>query len=214
MYPILYSFRRCPYAIRARLALLASGQYVELREVNLQKKPNELTQCSPKATVPVLLTPEGGILEESREIMKWALAINDPDNWLQHNQTEFSEDSTRLIDENDDYFKYYLDRYKYTDRYSQHISIYFRQFCIQYLEKLENRLNKHAFLSSNKITITDMAIVPFVRQFVYVDKEWFYQSQFKQLNIWLDRLISSNIFSECMKKYPIWLTGDNIKLFP
>jgi len=214
MHPVLYSFRRCPFAIRARLALHSSGLFVELREVNLQNKPAELIQCSPKGTVPVLQTPNGETIEESREIMHWALSINDPDKWLAHNNTKKSQDSTSLIDENDGYFKYYLDRYKYTERYSQHVSLYFRQFCLQFLDKLEYRLTQHRYLSSDSISITDMAIVPFIRQFAFVDKLWFEQSHFIQLNIWLERIISSRIFTECMKKYPIWEKMDKASIFP
>ena len=203
--PVLYSFRRCPYAMRARLAIVYSDISVELREVILRNKPQHFLEISPKGTVPVLLLNNGKVMEESLEIMTWALSHQDDNNWLNKDSTE---DIEQLIQYNDEEFKYYLDRYKYADRYPEHQEQYYRKKAETFLIDLENRLSKHAFLCSEKCSLADMAIFPFIRQFANVDNDWFQSSDYKKLNHWLNQHIESALFITIMDKYPAWQAGD------
>ena len=209
--PVLYSFRRCPYAMRARLAIVYSGISVELREVVLRNKPQHLLEISPKGTVPVLLLNDGKVIEESLEIMTWALSHRDANNWLNKDSTQ---DIEQLIQYNDGEFKYYLDRYKYADRYPEHSEQYYREKAETFLINLENRLSKHAFLCSEKCSLADIAIFPFIRQFAKVDKHWFQSSDYKKLNQWLNKHIESALFISIMQKYPAWQAADKAILFP
>ena len=199
--PILYSFRRCPYAMRARLAIAKSDITIELREVVLRNKPQHLLDISPKATVPVLALTDGQVIDESLDIMIWALSANDGDNWLSNGSVE---DIKHLIQWNDGEFKYYLDRYKYADRYPEHNEQYYREKAEFFLIDLEKRLSKHAFLCSKKCSLADMAIFPFVRQFANVNAEWFLSSVYNNLNQWLTKQIESTLFISIMDKYPAW----------
>jgi glutathione S-transferase len=203
--PVLYSFRRCPYAIRARLAIVKSGINVELREVILRNKPRQLLEISAKATVPVLLLKNGAVIDESLDIMTWALSYRDADNWL---NKDSSEDIARLIQWNDGEFKYYLDRYKYADRYPEHDELYYRKKAEVFLVELESRLSKQTYLCSEKCHLADMAIFPFIRQFANVNPEWFHSSKYKKLNHWLNQHIESALFISVMEKYPAWQAGD------
>jgi len=208
-FPILYSFRRCPYAIRARLAIKVSKIQVELREVLLADKPKELLACSPKGTVPVLVLPDGEVIEESLDIMYWALSQLDPFNWLQHSEKTMNEVS-RLIDCNDNDFKHHLDRYKYADRFPEQSMETYRLQAEGFLQELEEKLSQNQFLISNEVSLADMAILPFVRQFAHVDRTWFYDSQYQKLQAWLDYLLEAELFSSVMKKYPRWRCCPNI----
>jgi glutathione S-transferase len=172
-YPILYSFRRCPYAMRARLALAASGIKTELREVVLKDKPAELLAVSPKATVPVLQTETGRVIDESIDIMRWALDKRDPLNWYQTLDRRQQIQCDELIANNDGDFKYYLDRYKYADRYPEHPESYYREQGEKTLQNLESLLKENGCLLTEKWTLADIALLPFVRQFALVDKDWF-----------------------------------------
>ncbi|GFO71256.1 glutathione S-transferase [Bathymodiolus japonicus methanotrophic gill symbiont] len=202
---ILYSFRRCPYAMRARMALQYSGVKVNLREVELKNKPQQLLQYSAKGTVPVLVLTGGFIIDESRDIMYWALAKNDPDNWIPRaNIEEARNQIDRLLDENDFNFKSWLDRYKYSDRYPEQTAEYYRHQGEQFLASLEFRLSKHRFLMGDNISMADIGIFPFIRQFAFVDKDWFYQSDYPYLHAWLDYFLQSELFNRIMKKYPAW----------
>lgn len=205
-YPVLYSFRRCPYAIRARLAIKISGVEVELREVILKDKPKQLLDCSPKGTVPVLQLDDT-VIDESCDIMEWALAINDPKSWLPSLKSE-AEEINRLISLNDHVFKTHLDHYKYSDRHPEKTLEYYREQGELFLHELEVKLRDSHYLISNEPTIADMAIFPFIRQFAYVDITWFEQSSYKKLNIWLSDLINSDVFQSVMRKYPQWPSKD------
>ncbi len=196
--PILYSFRRCPYAIRARLALAYSGIPVEIREVQLKHKPEQMLAVSPKGTVPVLLLPSGKVIDESLGIMNWALAQHDPEHWL-----DSGEDSVRLIQWNDGDFKYYLDRYKYTDRYPEYSANYYRCKAETFLTELEAKLAQHAYLGGNYLSLLDAAIFPFIRQFTAVDSQWLISSDYQNLNNWLNGLLKCDLFASVMVKYPI-----------
>jgi glutathione S-transferase len=196
---ILYSFRRCPYAIRARLAIAYAGIAVEIREVQLKNKPEQMLTLSPKGTVPVLQLPDGKVIDESLDIMRWALAQNDPVNWL-----ELDEDAEKLIQWNDGEFKYYIDRYKYADRYPEFPETYYRTQCETFLADLEHRLNQYPYLSGSHLTLLDAAIFPFIRQFAAVDSQWFSTSNYHHLNNWLDSWIASDLFNSVMGKHPEW----------
>lgn len=204
---ILYSFRRCPYAMRARMAIAVSGIKVELREVVLRDKPQALLELSPKATVPVLQTNEGTIIDESLDIMHWALQQSDPENWL----AIIDHD---LITNNDGDFKHWLDRYKYADRYPKQSEQFFRQQGEKTLFRLEQCLIKTRYLSSQSITLTDIALFPFIRQFAFVDINWFEQTPYPNLQNWLNTFISSPLFIRVMKKYPPWQKESDPVIFP
>lgn len=214
--PLLYSFRRCPYAMRARLAIAASGQRVELREVVLRDKPPELIAASPKATVPVLILPDGQVIEQSIDIMLWALRLHDPQAWL--NPPSGSLDGMlTLIARNDTNsesgFKHHLDRYKYPNRYpgadvSQH-----RSAGAAFLMELEHRLAATACLFGNRPALADMAIAPFVRQFAATDPDWFAGQPWPRLHAWLNTITASRRFNHVMGKYPQWRAGAHPTLF-
>ena len=200
---ILYSFRRCPYAMRARLAIAISEVQVELREVVLSNKPIELLECSAKATVPVLQLTDNTVIDESFDIMLWALDQNDPHNWLSTN-TYMKKEITDLIEVNDNEFKTYLDKYKYSSRFPEQDMQAYRQQGEVFLKKLESKLNKTKYLLSDSISLADMAIFPFIRQFAYVDIDWFKGSEYNKLKIWLDEFLNSQLFQKVMEKHPQW----------
>ncbi|MRI31987.1 glutathione S-transferase [Endozoicomonas sp. OPT23] len=206
--PIFYSFRRCPYAMRARLALAYSNVQLEHREIILKNKPAPMLEASPKGTVPVLVLVDGTVIDESLDIMLWALAKNDPDHWLPHKpqprEPAQSELIMTLIEENDQVFKKHLDRYKYADRFPEHPQSFYREQGELFLQKLDERLAVQPFLMSEQITLADMAIAPFVRQFAHVDRDWFYQSRYQHLQRWLTQFLASDLFQSIMKKKPLW----------
>ena len=210
--PILYSFRRCPYAIRARLAIRASGQQIALREVKLAAKPQALLACSAKATVPVLVLPDGTVIDESRDIMNWALGQHDPENWLPSDQTLLKQINA-LIDMNDGEFKHHLDHYKYADRFPEHPMTFYRQQAESFIAELEARLKMTLFLCGDECSLADMAIFPFIRQFAHVDKAWFDQTDYSQLQAWLDSFLKSSLFLGVMDKYQPWQPGDDAVIF-
>jgi len=204
--PILYTFRRCPYAMRARLAIAVSGVEVELREVLLRDKAPELLAASPKATVPVVVNGND-VIDESYDIMLWALEQNDPNAWLdRHNPA--------LIEECDGAFKSALDKYKYTNRQEGSDAIEQRTIASEFLAKLDNILSTQPYLSGDKAGMSDMSIVTFVRQFANVDRPWFDGEPWPNLIRWLEEFLSSDAFSAIMTKYPKWQAGDSATLFP
>ncbi len=207
-HPVLYSFRRCPYCMRAHMALKVSAQTVELREVELSNMPEEALSVSEHETVPVLVLPDGKVIDESWDIVKWALQQNDPDNWL-GTDNEFLLDSEILIETNDFSFKEDLDHYKYADRYPEHSADYYRHACEEFIEELEDMLNDNTFLLSDRITMADIGVFPFVRQFSLVDKEWFEQSRYVRVKAWLDKLIDSELFQDVFQKHELWKSGDS-----
>jgi len=198
---IFYSFRRCPYAIRARMALKYSGVSVLLREIELKNKPPQMLCCSVKGTVPVLVLADGTIIDESRDIMLWALGLTDPEHWLTENS---ATEINHLLNDNDYRFKNALDQYKYADRYPDQPVEYYRTQGETFLALLECRLTNHRFLMGDKVSMADIGIFPFIRQFALVDKDWFYQSSYHQLQAWLDHFLQSELFISVMQKYPSW----------
>ena len=211
---VLYSFRRCPYAMRARLAIANSNIALELREVVLRDKPQQLIDISPKATVPVLQLPDNTVIDESLDIMHWALEQNDSDNWFYSLSEEQKTLSQKLIANNDGDFKVYLDRYKYADRYPEHTQEFYRQQAEIFLVLLEQQLQQNGYLICNRITLADMAILPFIRQFAFADKAWFDQSPYPYIQAWLAEFIESDLFNQIMVKYSAWQFGDQVTLFP
>ena len=200
---ILYSFRRCPYAMRARLALRVSGLNYEHREVSLKAKPAEMLAISPKATVPVFLCENGTVLEESLEIMHWALSVHDPEQWLPQTHEE-STLTADLIATNDGPFKAHLDKYKYAVRYPEASEADYRALNIPILEALETCLTARPYLVAERLSLADMALFPFVRQFAHVDRDWFYAQPWPRLHQWLQAHLTSERFQQIMKKYPLW----------
>lgn len=213
-YPVLYSFRRCPYAMRARMAISYSGTTVELREVVLRSMPESLLAASPKGTVPVLVLPDGTVLEESSDIMGWALAAHDPDHWQPAADSAAYRAARQLLATNDTLFKPRLDRYKYAVRYPEHPAGYYREQGEQFLQQLERQLQLHAWLLGGRMTVADVAVFPFVRQFAHVDRAWFSRAPYPCLQQWLDRLLAGELFCGAMRKYPQWRPGDAPVLFP
>jgi glutathione S-transferase len=199
--PILYSFRRCPYAMRARMAVFASGVTVELREIILRDKPPEMLAASPKGTVPVLILPDGRVIDESLDIMRWALAQNDPDNWL-------AGDDPALIAENDGPFKAALDRYKYPEKHGVPDTAEPRAVGMEFLTTLNARLDDRKFLAGNDSGLTDFAIFPFVRQFAATDSLWFDAQPLPGLQRWLSTNLASSLFNAIMGRYARWNAGD------
>lgn len=208
--PTLYSFRRCPYAMRARLALAASGQSVALREVVLRDKPPEMIEASPKATVPVLLLGDGSVLEESLDVMNWALSEADPEGWLDADRALMD----KLVAQNDGPFKHNLDRYKYANRYDGAVAEEHRAEASKTLIELDTRLAKSDWLCGPRASFADYAILPFVRQFANTDRAWFDEQDWPHLRGWLERFLASDRFKAVMKKYPQWSAGDPEPTFP
>ncbi len=194
---ILYSFRRCPYAMRARMALSSSGMEYEHREVVLRDKPPEMLEVSPKGTVPVLITQPGTVIEESLDIMRHALAMKDPEGWLERDDPE-------LVAANDGPFKHHLDRYKYATRYNDVDPEEHRSEALDILRQLEARLAKDAYLCGARRGLADIAIFPFIRQFANADRTWFDAQSLPRLQDWLERLITSELFTGVMAKHAQW----------
>ncbi|MEE3716631.1 glutathione S-transferase [Tumidithrix elongata RA019] len=202
--PILYSFRRCPYAIRARMALRYAAIEYELREVSLKNKPAEMLAISPKGTTPVLQLTDGRVLEESLDIMEWAVEQHDPDRW--NHLLEISRLlGKKLITINDLEFKQALDRYKYANRFPEATQETYRSQAETFLQTLESLLSQHAFLLGDRISLADIAIFPFIRQFAQVDLEWFQSTSYNHLQQWLSGHEHSMLFQEVMQKVPVWV---------
>lgn len=191
----LYSFRRCPYAMRARMALRYSGVPVEIVEVSLKAKPAEMLAISPKGTVPVL-DADGQVIDESLEIMRWALAQHDPNDWLLGGDSRIAE----LIEANDQVFKVHLNRYKYAERYPEQPMEVYRAEGALFLQKLDELLEGRDYLLAGHPSLADIALLPFVRQFAHVDRDWFAQTPYVRLQAWLQRFLESELFTGIMKK--------------
>ncbi|EPJ51147.1 MAG: glutathione S-transferase [Osedax symbiont Rs2] len=205
---ILYSFRRCPFAMRARMAIAYAEIKLELREVVLKNKPEQLLQISSKATVPVLRLSDGRVLEQSLDIMLWALQQRDVDLWLLDESQQLA-----LIEQCDLDFKPWLDKYKYADRFLEHSLDYYRQQCCSYLSILERQLQGNLYLFGDKLSLADAAIFPFIRQFAHVDRNWFYDSDYPLLQTWLGLQLDSVIFRGIMQKYSPWQLGQQPQMF-
>ena len=196
--PILYSFRRCPYAMRARMSVVREGYEVELREVVLRNRPDHMMEISPKGTVPVLLLPDGTVIEESLEIMQHVL------DW------ELSAEEARWVGRNDGEFKFHLDRYKYPNRYDNVDEVEHRTLASAYLGDLDARLGEGPAFA----TQLNDALFPFVRQFANHDRDWFDVQPWTNLQAWLAEHLDSDEFKRCMKKEKQWIADGPGVVFP
>ena len=195
--------------MRARMAIAYADINVGLREVVLKDKPPAMLEVSPKGTVPVVIDVDGRIIEESRDVMRWALEKNDPDAWLDGLGLD-----DPLISACDDDFKHWLDRYKYAVRFPEQDEIWYRGQAEVFLVTLETRLEKAQFLTGSALSVTDIAIFPFIRQFANVDRKWWDSQPYPNVSHWLEQLISSELFSRVMKKYPQWRDSEPNIAFP
>ena len=206
---VLYSFRRCPFAMRGRMGLYTAGLNPEVREIVLRDKPEHMLEISPKGTVPVLWLPDGSVVDESLDVMLFALEHKDPRNWLKN-----KEQAIDLISENDGSFKQALDRYKYPNRYEDEdgfVDTNWRAEGEKFLQKLEDRLTENAFLFGDTPELADHAIFPFIRQFRMPDTEWFdNEAPYPHLRTWLNTMIESDLFKAIMPKLKPWQPGDDV----
>jgi len=219
--PILYSLRNCPYAMRARLAIFKSKQAIELRDVILSNKPEEMITASPKGTVPILVLEREGeqskVIDESLDIMLWVLGKSDPDDLLHKNLVNSDAntltDILNLIATFDNEFKSQLEKYRCAKRYHENNLFEYRQGCEKHLQVIEERLNQHLFIISDKESLADIALLPFIRQFARVERQWYLQAPYPKLRQWLNNYLQSPMFSKVMTKYPLWLDSHEITIF-
>ena len=204
VHPILYSSRRCPYAIRSRMVLSYMEVSVELREVLLNERPQSLYKISSKGTVPVLLLKDGKVLDESLDIMQWAIKQGE-----QKLYEDKLNEQNQLIKYNDTKFKYWLDKYKYHVRYLEHSREYYQRKCSKTLAEYDMRLRENAYLMGDRIRLADIAIFPFIRQCANVDQNWF-NNKYPNLNQWLEIWKQSRLFKSVMMKYNQWRLGDEL----
>lgn len=197
--------------MRARSAIIAGGIEVELREVVLRDKPAEMLAASPKGTVPVLVLPDGKVIDESWDIMLWALRQNDPQSWLGEGECHVAS-ALPWLSENDTNFKHNLDRYKYPERHPEQTQSIWRSAGEQFLQQLEQQLGATPFLLGAHFSIADAALLPFIRQFAAVDNAWFAGTPYPALRAWLDRYTSSELFSQVMQKFPAWNQNPDVGL--
>jgi len=193
--------------MRAHMTLYNSGIKAELREVNLNDIPEQAVSISPKAAVPLLVFPDGTSIDESWDIVKWALSQNDPDNWLGENN-EHLLDAEMLIETNDFSFKVDLDHYKYADRYPEQSIAVYRAACEEFIEELEETLSPHDYLLGDTLSLADIGVFPFIRQFSLVDKDWFDQAPYPHVQRWLQNIIDTALFEHVFKKHDLWKPGD------
>lgn len=207
--PVLYSFRRCPFAMRARLALVASQTEVELREIVLRDKPEHMVQLSPKATVPVLWLPNCSVIDESLDIMKWALKRHDPKGWFNLTESEQNE-ANQLLQQLDGPFKHHLDRYKYASRHKTDPVVHL-QACIDILLQWQQRLNQNAYILGDNPTYVDYAMLPFVRQFRIANPDTFDKlDSIPAVQQWLGNYLNSDLYEKIMLKYDPWHPGQTV----
>ena len=212
--PILYSFKRCPYAMRARMAIFLTDIQCELREVHLKNKPQSMLDLSPKGTVPVLQIDAYKVIDESLEIVEWALGINDifKKNKILPDQEVLTKDLISLFD---DEFKFHLDRYKYSVRYQDANPIQSRSKCLEILNKIENSISNSNWFFGDSINKLDICILPFIRQFRIADPEWFDSlNEIHQVKSWLKHFLKSPLLLNIMNKNGPWQEGDQVLIFP
>lgn len=202
--PILYSLQHCPYAMRARLGILLAQQSVMIRAVVTKNKAAEMLAVSPKGTVPVLVI-DNAIIDESIDIMLWALTINDPLNLLKAEDASQLDTMLELIRRNDKEFKPHLEVYKLAKRFHKESEVADRQRCEGFVAELERQLESSDYLMGDQASLADYALLPFVRQFARVDRKWYLQSPYPLLRDWLNRHLQTPLFTKAMAKYPLWL---------
>ncbi|MFY0637309.1 glutathione S-transferase [Maricaulis maris] len=203
--PILWSFRRCPYAMRARLSLHAAGIAVEHREILLRDKPPAMLEASPKGTIPVLVL-EDQVIDESLDIMLWALRQHDPEGWLREER-----DALKLAAACDARFKPHLDRYKYATRYADTDPQEHRAAAAEFVTDLEDRLSHSPALGGAQAGLADYAIFPFIRQYAHTDRDWFAAQNWPSVQAWLDTHLNTVRFAEIMRKHPLWTSDADLQ---
>ena len=203
--PVLYSLQNCPYAMRARLALLLAQQKVQLRAIVLKDKPEEMLIASPKGTVPVLVVSGDEVIEESLDIMLWAPKRTDPDNQLYAHDEDKLTEILEIIKESDTEFKPTLEKYKRAKRYHGDDLEACCLACEPFIQMLEKRLTQHEFLMGATPSLLDIALLPFIRQFSRVNKTEFSHDRYTNLRRWLRHYLQSRLFAKAMFKYPLWL---------
>ena len=213
--PVLYSLQHCPYAMRARLGILLAQQSVLIRAVVTKKKPAEMLAVSPKGTVPVLIIDNAQstiqqskgitVIDESIEIMLWALALNDPENLLQAEDSSRLEAMLDLIWSNDRNFKPNLEVYKLAKRFHKESEVADRQNCEEFVAQLEHKLEHGQYLMGDRASLADYALLPFLRQFARVDRQWYLQAPYPRVRDWLNRHLQMPLYTKAMAKYPLWL---------
>ena len=211
--PILYSLRQCPYAMRARLGLLLAQQSVMLRDIVMTNIPKEMFTASSKGEVPVLVLDDGIVIDESIDIMHWALNKNDPQDLLYNSHPNLIEEIQSFIQHNDNEFVEELKKYKAASRYHDDAEVERRQQCEIFIKDIEGRLSKQKYIFGNEPSLADYAILPFIRQFSRVDRKWYLQSPYPKLRNWLERHYQNPLFSKAMKKYPQWIDAKEETIF-
>ncbi|NQZ88212.1 MAG: glutathione S-transferase [Saccharospirillaceae bacterium] len=215
--PVLYSLRNCPYAMRARIAIYYAKQKVALRDLVLSNKPDEMFVASPKGTVPVLVIgnelEQPQVIDESLEVMLWALHESDPDNLLHSETPHLLSEMLSLISQFDDEFKKCFDKYQCAKRYHEDSLESDRAACEKYISDLEQRLQRNEFLMSDKASLADIALLPFIRKFSKVERQWYLQSPYPKLRTWLNNYLQSRMFSKVMTQYPLWLEKRELVIF-
>ena len=192
------------------MAIHISGQKCELREVLLRDKPPSMLEYSAKGTVPVLILQDGNVIDESLDVIDWALNLNDPDDWQRSKDTKKTKE---LIKINDGEFKYHLDRYKYSKRYDNEDPEFHRKKCLKFIESINNELNNSEYIFDDNISYADIVLLPFIRQFRIADIEWFDSLPYDNLKKWLSRFLDSSLLNSIMKKYDLWQEGDSLIIF-
>ena len=192
------------------MAIHISGQKCELREVLLRNKPPSMLEYSAKGTVPVLILQDGNVIDESLDVIDWALNLNDPDDWQ---RSKDKEKTKELIKINDGEFKYHLDRYKYSKRYDNEDPEFHRKKCLKFIESINNELNNSKYIFDDNISYTDIVLLPFIRQFRIADIEWFDSLPYDNLKKWLSSFLGSSLLNSIMKKYELWKEGDKSIVF-
>lgn len=210
---ILYSLQRCPYAMRARMALLIARQDFMLRAIVTKDKPPEMLEVSPKGTVPILLFEDGKVIDESLDIMIWALQQNDPEDLLYKENPEALSEMLKIIERNDKELRPTLMAYKCAKRFHEENYVDFRAECAIFMEELEGRLANQDFLFGDRLSLLDLALLPSVRQFANVEKKWFRGLNYTNLSTWLEKQVDSKLFFKTMKKFPLWLESGEEYLF-
>jgi len=211
--PILYSLQNCPYAMRARLAILLSQQKVQIRAISMKDKPLDMLVASPKGTVPVLIIETSNdekkikkqVIDESLDVMLWALNLNDPEDLFYSQQSDALPEMLEIIEENDNQFKPNLEKYKRAKRFHDKDEESCRLQCEPFIQRLEQRLSQHEFLMGSTPSMLDYALLPFIRQFSRVNRQLYLQGPYKNLQRWLNFHLQSQLFSRAMIKYPLWL---------
>lgn len=218
--PILYSLRNCPFAMRARMAIYKAQISVELRDLVLSNKPVEMLNASPKGTVPVVVLSTGSVIEESLDVMLWALTENDPHNLLRDTEPLNNtislvnkSDIVELVTKYDQQFKPCLEAYKCAKRYHESNLIECREACEIYIQELEQGLAKHRFILDNQESMADIALLPFIRQFAKVERSWYLSSRYVNVRRWLNAYLQSAVFNKVMTKYPLWQAGQEPEVF-